>query len=79
MKRFNYMALREKSACDLVYKLIGREIQVVLDPTLLFTGEQWMHIQQEKPLTNGKYIFCYLLGNNPQQRLFISEVQNEQA
>lgn len=75
MKRFNYMALREKSACDLVYKLIGREIQVVLDPTLLFTGEQWMHIQQEKPLTNGKYIFCYLLGNNPQQRLFISEVQ----
>ena len=69
------MALRDKSACDLVYKLIGREIQVVLDPTLLFTGEQWMHIQQEKPLTNGKYIFCYLLGNNPQQRLFISEVQ----
>ena len=37
MKRFNYMALREKSACDLVYKLIGREIQVVLDPTLLFS------------------------------------------
>ena len=61
MKRFNYMALREKSACDWFINLIGREIQVVLDPTLLFTGEQWMHIQQEKPLTNGKYIFLLLI------------------
>ena len=35
MKRFNYMALREKSACDLVYKLIGREIQGLI-PILFF-------------------------------------------
>ena len=61
MNRFDYMALREQSACDLVYKLTGRKVQVVLDPTLLFTGEQWIGIQQIEPLTTGKYIFCYLL------------------
>ena len=75
MNRFDYMALREQSACDLVYKLTGRKVQVVLDPTLLFSGEQWMGIQQKEPLTDGKYIFCYLLGNNPGQRDFIKQIK----
>lgn len=75
MNRFNHIALREQSACDLVYKLIGRKVPVVLDPTLLFTGEQWMHIQEKEPLTDGRYIFCYLLGNNPEQREFIKQVK----
>ena len=75
MNRFDHIALREQSACDLVYKLTGRKVQVVLDPTLLFTGEQWMDIQQKEPLTDGKYIFCYLLGDNPQQRELIKQVK----
>lgn len=77
MNRFDYIALREQSACDLVYKLTGRKVQVVLDPTLLFTGEQWMAIQQKEPLTSGKYIFCYLLGNNPSQREFIKRIKDK--
>lgn len=77
MNRFDHIALREQSACDLVYKLTGRKVQVVLDPTLLFTGEQWMAIQQKEPLTSGKYIFCYLLGNNPSQREFIKRVKDK--
>lgn len=75
MNRFDYIALREQSACDLVYNLTGRKVPVVLDPTLLFTGEQWMDIQQQEPLTEGKYIFCYLLGDNPEQREFIKQVK----
>lgn len=75
MNRFDYIALREQSACDLVKNLTGRtDVELVLDPTLLFTGDEWMHIQEEKPLTEGKYIFCYLLGNNPNQRILIKEV-----
>lgn len=77
MNRFDHIALREQSACDLVYKLTGRKVPVVLDPTLLFTGEQWMEIQQQEPLTEGKYIFCYLLGDNPSQRDFIKRVKEK--
>lgn len=77
MKRFDFMALREQSACDLVYRLTGRKVQVVLDPTLLFTGDQWMKIQQAEPLTKGKYIFCYFLGNNPNQRNLVKKLQNK--
>ncbi|MBU3807461.1 MAG: polysaccharide pyruvyl transferase family protein [Candidatus Phocaeicola faecipullorum] len=77
MNRFDFMALREQSACDLVHKLTGRDVQVVLDPTLLFTGNDWMKIQRSEPLTEGKYIFCYLLGNNPWQRDFIWKVKQQ--
>lgn len=77
MNRFDHIALREQSACDLVYKLTGRKVPVVLDPTLLFTGDQWLGIQQREPLTNGKYIFCYLLGDNPSQRKFIKRVKEK--
>lgn len=77
MNRFDYIALREQSACDLVYKLTGRKVEVVLDPTLLFNGERWMDIQQFEPLIAGKYIFCYLLGNNPWQRERIKRVKAE--
>lgn len=77
MNRFDHIALREQSACDLVYKLTGRKVPVVLDPTLLFTGDQWLGIQQREPLTNGKYIFCYLLGDNPSQREFIKRVKKK--
>lgn len=77
MNRFDHIALREQSACDLVYKLTGRKVPVVLDPTLLFTGDQWLEIQQREPLTNGKYIFCYLLGDNPLQREFIKRVKEK--
>lgn len=77
MNRFDHIALREQSACDLVYKLTGRKVPVVLDPTLLFTGDQWLEIQQQEPLTNGKYIFCYLLGDNPSQREFIKQVKEK--
>lgn len=77
MNRFDHIALREQSACDLVYKLTGRKVPVVLDPTLLFTGDQWLEIQQQEPLTDGKYIFCYLLGDNPSQRDFIKQVKEK--
>ena len=75
MNRFDYIALREQSACDIYHEMTGKTCPVVLDPTLLFTGEEWLSIQQEKPLTDGKYIFVYLLGNNPDQREYIRKIK----
>lgn len=77
MNRFDFVALREQSACDLYHQMTGKTAPVVLDPTLLFTGEEWMKIQQPEPLTEGKYIFVYLLGNNPDQRDYINKVKEK--
>lgn len=75
MNRFNFIAMREQSACDIVKSLTGRDVPVVLDPTLLFTGDDWLGIQQQEALVKGKYIFVYLLGNNPDQREYIKQVK----
>lgn len=75
MNRFDFVALREKSACDLYYQMTRKTAQVVLDPTLLFSGEEWCKIQKAEPLTNDNYIFVYLLGNNPNQREYITQLK----
>lgn len=75
MNRFDFVALREQSACNIYHDLTGKTAPVVLDPTLLFTGQEWMKIQDERPLTEGQYIFVYLLGNNPDQREYIKRVK----
>jgi hypothetical protein len=77
MNRFDSMALREQSACDLVKSLTGRTVEVVLDPTLLFNGQEWLGIQDQEPIVKDKYIFCYLLGTNPMHRKEIKRISRE--
>ena len=75
LKKIKHIGVREESGQKLVKALSGRNIPVVCDPTLLFTGEEWMSIQQQEPLVKGKYIFCYFLGNNPPHREFAKRLK----
>jgi hypothetical protein len=77
LNRFHFIAVREKSGAKLIKELTGKDVPVVLDPTLLFTGEQWLHLQQREPIINRDYIFCYLLGNNPYQRALIKQLKEK--
>jgi hypothetical protein len=72
-----HIGVREKSGQKIVAKLTGRRVPVVADPTLLFDGREWMRVQQEAPLFEGEYIFCYFLGNNPLHRKFASRLSAE--
>ena len=77
LKKIKHIGVREESGQKLVKKLANRDVSVVCDPTLLFTGEEWMGIQQQEPLVKGKYILCYFLGNNPPHRDFASRLKKE--
>lgn len=77
LNKIRHIGVREESGQKLVKELTGRNVPVVCDPTLLFTGEEWMAIQQEKPLIDGKYIFCYFLGNNPPHRDFAKRLREK--
>lgn len=70
LNRMDYISVRELRASEMIKELTGREVPTVVDPTILFTGEEWKEIITEKKVVeNEKYIFCYFLGNNPEQRL----------
>lgn len=49
-------------------ELTGREIPVVCDPTILFAAEEWDGITKKEHFVKEPYLFCYFLGNNPEQR-----------
>lgn len=77
LKKIKHIGVREESGQKLVKELAGRDVPVVCDPTLLFTGDEWMKIQKKEPIIEGKYILCYFLGNNPPHREFAKKLKKE--
>lgn len=77
LKRIKHIGVREESGQVLVKQLAGRRVPVVCDPTLLFTGEEWMVIQKEAAIIKEPYILCYFLGNNSQHREFAKRLKKE--
>ena len=58
------ISMRETAGADLVKKLTGREVPVVVDPTILLTKEEWLKIEMIPEWYKGeKYILTYFLGN----------------
>ena len=75
LKRIKHIGIREESGKKLIEKIAERKIPVVCDPTLLFTGEEWLSIQQKEPIVKEPYILCYFLGNNPPHREFAKRLK----
>lgn len=77
LNKIKHIGVREESGQRLIKNLTGRNVPVVCDPTLLFTGEEWLEIQNEQPIEKEPYILCYFLGNNPLHREFAKRLKNE--
>ena len=77
LPRIKHISVREQAGQELIENLIERKVPVVCDPTLLFTGDEWMDIQQEDPLFKEPYIFCYFIGGARQHREFVKKLKKE--
>lgn len=77
LKRIKHISVREESGQKLVEQLTNRKVPVVCDPTLLFTGDEWLSIQVDEPVVKDPYIFCYFLGNNPPHREFAKRLSQK--
>lgn len=61
-----HISVRENTAAKIIKNLTGRDVPVVLDPTLMLSAEQWASIEMKPEWYHGeKYIFTYFLGNIP--------------
>lgn len=57
------ISIREKAGAQLVKKLIGEDVIVVVDPTILLSKERWQEIEMQPEWYKGKkYILTYFLG-----------------
>lgn len=76
LRNIKHIGVREDSGQQIVEALTGRKVPVVCDPTLLFSGSEWMNIQKEESIIKGPYIFCYFLGNNLLHRKFAERLRD---
>lgn len=58
LKKFKALAVRESIGRDIIMDLTGREAQVVLDPVMLLSKDQWMSIVSNR-VKREEYIFSY--------------------
>lgn len=75
--RINYLSAREETGQKIIKDLTGREAQLVCDPALLLTAEEWDEDTTPGRLIEEKYIFCYFMGNNLWQREFVEELKRK--
>ena len=61
LSSFKLLSCRERSNCEMLQKMLGKEVSWVVDPTLLLCRDDWK--QYMTPVSMPKeYIVCYILG-----------------
>lgn len=79
LAEMNHISVREHAGANIVNELTGRNVEVVVDPTLLLTKEEWLEISEpasDKPMKG--YILTYFLGKIPKERKkYIDKIAKE--
>lgn len=77
LNRIEHISVREADGAAIVKELTGRDVPVVLDPTLLFDLDDYAEIMPSSSGIDEPYIFVYLLGNNPTHRAAVRRFADE--
>jgi len=63
---FEHLSIRELKGAELIESMTGKQVNVVLDPTLLMTADEWdnfLNMEKAEKGISGDYIICYFLGD----------------
>jgi hypothetical protein len=75
LSKFDSISVREESGKRIVNKLINRDVQVCLDPTLMLSVEKWVQFANNSAITlPSHYIYCLFLGDYKRHVCSIDEV-----
>lgn len=72
LSSFTGVSIREKNSVVLIRDVSPVPVEVVLDPTLLLTKDDWNEICSP-PVVEWEYIFCYFLGDRTDCRKVATE------
>lgn len=68
LKRFSFISVREKFAMEELRRILDIDVEIVLDPTLLLTKEQWtdyiLQVSERIPVPQEPYILTFFVGKN---------------
>ncbi len=63
LSKFAYISVREKGAQKLIKSILDSDVELVLDPTLLLTSDEWMKYEQ-KVSVKQNYILVYMMSHS---------------
>lgn len=79
LSEMNHISVREHAGAEIVEELTDREVEVVLDPTLLLSKEEWLEIAEvasDKPKKG--YVLTYFLGKvSKERKSYIQKIAKE--
>lgn len=62
---FSSISVREQQASDLLRKILHKDIDVVLDPTLLLDNKEWLEVANFEMCPPQKYLLVYIVTIKP--------------
>lgn len=74
LNRLDFISMRENRGSEIVKKLTGKQVPVILDPVFQFDRAGWEKLIPVESLISGPYIFAYFLGDNPEYRRAVREL-----
>jgi hypothetical protein len=65
LSKFDSISVREESGKRIIDGLLDRPVEVVVDPTMLLTPDQWQTVEADASVIPAEpYVLCYFLGKN---------------
>ncbi len=75
LNNIRYLSIREATGKKLIKSLIGKDVNVCLDPTLLLNKDDWDNAVETYPIDDEDYVLCYFLNEpNDKAKKFIGKV-----
>lgn len=66
---FDKISVREEEGKRLIYDVSGKKAEVLIDPTMMLTPEEWLSVSKEVNIKNSSpYILVYFLGDRDRNR-----------
>lgn len=59
ISHYDAVSVREEGTAETLKKIVGKDFETVVDPTLLINSSQWSDLAGNKPIIDGDYIFLY--------------------
>lgn len=74
LEHIKYLSVRENQGADIIRELTGRDVPVLIDPTMGIDIECWKQLENPvKGITDERYVLCYVLGNMTEDMKSLAE------
>ena len=59
LQQYKAISVREQGTADVIKSISNKDVEILIDPTLMINKEIWDNLSGQEPLIKGEYIFMY--------------------